>query len=83
VGFEVFTVVVMKRIIFRDMTPCSPFSFNRRFGGTYRFHLLNEEIGSASKQVARAICSSETPVETQRTTRRHIPEDDTLYFKHM
>jgi hypothetical protein len=26
-----------------------------------------------------AICSSETSVVTQRTTRRHIPEDDTLY----
>jgi hypothetical protein len=25
-----------------------------------------------------AICSSETSVETQQTTRRHIPEDDTL-----
>jgi hypothetical protein len=25
-----------------------------------------------------AICSSETSVETRRTTRRHIPEDDTL-----
>jgi hypothetical protein len=25
-----------------------------------------------------AICSSETSVESQRTTRRHIPEDDTL-----
>jgi hypothetical protein len=25
-----------------------------------------------------ALCSSETSVETQRTTRRHIPEDDTL-----
>jgi hypothetical protein len=24
-----------------------------------------------------AICSSETSVETRRTTRRHIPEDDT------
>jgi hypothetical protein len=24
-----------------------------------------------------ATCSSETSVETQRTTRRHIPEDDT------
>jgi hypothetical protein len=28
-----------------------------------------------------AICSSETSVETQRTTRRHIPEDDTLQDK--
>jgi hypothetical protein len=26
-----------------------------------------------------AICSSETSVETQRTTRDHIPEDDTLH----
>jgi hypothetical protein len=38
VGFEVFTALVMKNIIFRDMTPCA----------------------------------------TQRTTQRHIPEDDTL-----
>jgi hypothetical protein len=26
-----------------------------------------------------AICSSETSVETRRTIRRHIPEDDTLH----
>jgi hypothetical protein len=39
VGFEVFTAVVMKSIIFWDMTPCSPLSFNRRFGGTSRLHL--------------------------------------------
>jgi hypothetical protein len=26
-----------------------------------------------------AICSSETSVDTQRTTRRHIPEDNTLH----
>jgi hypothetical protein len=47
-----------------------------------------EEISStkktASKQVAtclkmEAICSSRTSVDTQRTTRRHIPEDDTLH----
>jgi hypothetical protein len=29
-----------------------------------------------------AICSSEMSVETQRTTRRHIPEDDTLHNHH-
>jgi hypothetical protein len=34
VGFEVFTAVVMKSIIFWDMTLCSPLSFSRRFGGT-------------------------------------------------
>jgi hypothetical protein len=33
VGFEVFTAVVMKSIIFWDMTPCSLLSYNRRFGG--------------------------------------------------
>jgi hypothetical protein len=39
VGFEVFTAVVMKSIIFWDMMPCSPLSCARRFGGTYRLHL--------------------------------------------
>jgi hypothetical protein len=39
VGFEVFTPVVMKSIIFWDVTPCSLLSCNRRFGGTYRLHL--------------------------------------------
>jgi hypothetical protein len=29
----------MKSIIIWDMTPCNPFSVNRRFGGTYRLHL--------------------------------------------
>jgi hypothetical protein len=27
-----------------------------------------------------ALCSSEKPVATQRTTRRHVPEDVTLQF---
>jgi hypothetical protein len=39
VGFGVFTAVVLKSTIFWDMTPCSPLSYNRRFGGTYRLHL--------------------------------------------
>jgi hypothetical protein len=34
-GFQVLTAVVMKGTIFRDITPCSPFKVNRRFGGTY------------------------------------------------
>jgi hypothetical protein len=29
----------LKSIVFWDMTPCSPLSFNRRFGGTYGLHL--------------------------------------------
>jgi hypothetical protein len=44
VAFEVFTAVVMKSIIFWDMTPCSPLSCNRRFGGTYRLHLQGRRI---------------------------------------
>jgi hypothetical protein len=30
----------------------------------------------------KAVCSSETSVDTQRTTRRYIPEDDTLHNHH-
>jgi hypothetical protein len=33
------TMFYLKSITFWDMTPCSPLSFNRRFGGTYRLHL--------------------------------------------
>jgi hypothetical protein len=44
VGLEVFTAVVMKSIIFWDMTPCSPLSCTRRFGGTYRLHLQGRRI---------------------------------------
>jgi hypothetical protein len=36
-----------------------------------------EPISSPLKM--KAICSSETSVETQRTTRCHIPEDNTLH----
>jgi hypothetical protein len=39
IGFEVLTAVVMKNTIFWDITPCSPLTVNRRFGGTYRLHL--------------------------------------------
>jgi hypothetical protein len=40
VGFQVFTAVIMKTIIFWDMMPCSPLGSNRRFGGKYGLHLL-------------------------------------------
>jgi hypothetical protein len=38
-GLEVLTAVVMKSIAFWDITLCIPLKVNRRFGGTYRFHL--------------------------------------------
>jgi hypothetical protein len=40
-GFEVLAAVVMKRIIFWDITPCSPLKVNRSFGGIYRIHFQN------------------------------------------
>jgi hypothetical protein len=50
----------------------------RKLAGTC--HLLArwyaEPISSTLKM--EAICSSETSIETQRTTRRHIPKDETL-----
>jgi hypothetical protein len=65
VGFEVFTAVVMKSIIW-DMTPRKPPACS--------IVLLNY----SSTLKMEAIRSSETSGATQRTTRRHIPEDDTL-----
>jgi hypothetical protein len=61
VGFEVFTAVVVKSIIFWDMTPCGPLSFNRRFGGTYQglaTCLLAESISSISFLVSSS-CSGQ------------------------
>jgi hypothetical protein len=54
VGFEVYTAVIMKSIIFWDISPCSPLSVNRRFGGTYRLHLrlaLNRLHGVISQKM--------------------------------
>jgi hypothetical protein len=55
VGFEVFTSVVMKSIIFWDMTPCSPLSLTDVSEEHIASIFTVEEIGSAkaaSKQVA-------------------------------
>jgi hypothetical protein len=47
----------------------------------FRFEKINSAETSklSSTLKMEAICSSETSVETQRTTRRHIAEDDTLH----
>jgi hypothetical protein len=50
VGFEVLTAVIMKITIFWDITPCSPLSVNRRFGGTYCLHLQGRKISRARSQ---------------------------------
>jgi hypothetical protein len=38
VGYEVLTAMVLKSSIFWDITPCSPWKFKLRFGGTCRLH---------------------------------------------
>jgi hypothetical protein len=51
-------IPVKKSIIFWDMTPFSPLSFNWRFGGTYRLHIQgrrNRFSKPASKQVASRV----------------------------
>jgi hypothetical protein len=80
--------------IFWDITPCSPLNVNRRFGGKSCLHLQDRRINRARNRHEAgskfflaysstfkmdAICSSETSVDFQRTTRRYIPEDGTLH----
>jgi hypothetical protein len=52
--FGVLTAVVMKSIIFWDITPCSPMKVNRRSGGTYRLHLQGRRISWAKTQQSLA-----------------------------
>jgi hypothetical protein len=66
-GFEVLTAVIMKIAIFWSITPCSPLSVNRRFGGTYRLHLQRLKISWARNQ-----CESKLQAEWWRW-RRYVP----------
>jgi hypothetical protein len=68
--------MVSKSTIFLDITPYSPLSVNRR-GHLLSRSFLAELIFSTLK--VEAIYSSETSVDTQRTTRLYIPEDGTLH----
>jgi hypothetical protein len=62
----------MKSTLFCDIMPCSPLSVNRRIGGTYRLHLQGRKNKFSKKPAWKQ-------VDTQRTTRHYIPEDDTLH----
>jgi hypothetical protein len=85
VGFKVLTAVVMKSIIFWNITSCSPVNGNQRFGGTYRlaggkspaFTLVYCSIYSSALKM-EAICSSEMSFDIQCTPRRYIPENNTV-----
>jgi hypothetical protein len=49
VGFEVFTVVVIKNSFFWDITPCSPLKVKRRFRGISHLHLQVLRIKPSEK----------------------------------
>jgi hypothetical protein len=89
---EVLTEVVMKGTIFWDITLHSPLKVKRSFGGTYRLHLqvclppaftLVYCSAYSSTLKMEAICSSETSVDFQRTTRRCVPEDSNLLLSYL
>jgi hypothetical protein len=52
-------IIFLKSIIFWDMTPRSPLSCTRCFGGTYHLHLQSRRISSANQRASRwqAECS--------------------------
>jgi hypothetical protein len=50
VGFEVLASTVKKITVFWDITPRSPLKVNRRFGGTYRFHLQSRRMSRERNQ---------------------------------
>jgi hypothetical protein len=52
VRFEVFIVVTMKNAVFWDVALCR-YCVNRRFGGTYRFHLQGRKIRERGTSVSR------------------------------
>jgi hypothetical protein len=54
VGFEVLAAVVMKIAIFWDTVPCISY-MNRRFGGTYHFHLQGRKSAEQETSDSRMI----------------------------
>jgi hypothetical protein len=69
-GFVVLTAVVMKSVVFLDMTPCSPLKVNRCFGETIRLHFHDRRIRQARNKGEPV----SKHLDFQRTTRRNTPE---------
>jgi hypothetical protein len=89
-----FNLYVKRTTFFWDITPCSPLKVNRCFGGTHSLYHHSRRISRASLLLAfmlvsclaysltlkvETIRSSETSIDFQRTERRYIPDDSTLY----
>jgi hypothetical protein len=70
VGFEVFTAVTMKNVVFCDVTPCGSHK-NRRFNVVSSSSILDT-------MMMKALSSSETSVLI-RASRRNIPENGILH----
>jgi hypothetical protein len=95
--FEVFTVVTMMNAVFWDMAPFRYF-VNRRFGGTYRFHLQGISNPRAMNVYSHLLTlvhrsritynlKMEATGSSERSvnkisTRRHNPEDCILHYHH-
>jgi hypothetical protein len=79
----------MKSTVFWDIAPYILLKVIRSFGETYLLQLGDRIISRAFQQIScsdytstpklEAICSSETSVDFQRTTRRYIPKYSTLH----
>jgi hypothetical protein len=74
VGFQVPTAVVTKAAIFCNIVPCSPY-VNRRFGGTYYFHLQGK------KSVEREPSVQQVGRQCLATTWRYFPEDGSIQYE--
>jgi hypothetical protein len=71
-GSESFPTVMMKSFIFWDMTPCSLSSL------CYLLHAVFFLVNYSTLKM-KAVRSSATSVDFQRTTRHYISEDRTLH----
>jgi hypothetical protein len=59
----------MKFRVFWDVAPCSQVDVDRRFRGAYCLHHQGVAL------IMEAVCTSETSININLTTRHYIPED--------
>jgi hypothetical protein len=67
----------LKSFVFSDITLCSPLKVDRRFWGTYRFHLRCRKKAKQGKSIKKAE-NHETSVDFHRTIQRYILGGSTL-----
>jgi hypothetical protein len=87
-GFKILTVVIMKSTIFWNVIPCSLIEVRRIVllpsagSKTNQATIKRHPPSRASTLMIETVCSSETPVNFNRTIRRHIPDDCILRTKY-